>query len=133
MRLFSKKFECLKRVPLSSFLIFCYRIYGNKARRVPPFTFFGTMRHFLKKQIKNFKFFSNFFLCFLSLRYSADFRRSRLVKNFSGYLVCYNRENIQQLLNSVSRMRFRTISGFPNKHFPSWLQNFTKISKFSII
>ena len=47
----------------------------------PPFTFFGTMRLFLKE--KNFSkisiFFQNFFLRFLSLKYGADFRRSRLV------------------------------------------------------
>ena len=47
----------------------------------PPFTYFGTMRHFLKE--KNFQKFQVFFknvLRFLSLIYSADFRRSRLVK-----------------------------------------------------
>ena len=46
----------------------------------PPFTFFGTMRHFLKeKNLKFPVFFSKNVLRFLSLRYSADFRRSHLV------------------------------------------------------
>ena len=52
-----------------------------KSKRVPSFTFFGTVRHFPKE--KNFRKFQVFFqknvLRFLSLRYSADFRRSRLV------------------------------------------------------
>ena len=56
---FSKIFQGLKRVPLSSFLIFCNRIYDNKAQRVPLFTFFGTMLHFpTEKNFKNFKFFT---------------------------------------------------------------------------
>ena len=45
-----------------------------------PFTFFGTMLLFLKE--KNFQKFQIFFqnvLRFLSFRYGADFRRSRLV------------------------------------------------------
>ena len=80
VRLFSKIFQCLKRVPLSSFLIFCNRIYVNKAQRVTPFAFFGTMRHFLiEKKIKNFVFLKKSLLRILSLRYSADFRPSRLV------------------------------------------------------
>ena len=59
VRLFSKIFQCLKRVPLSSFfLIFCNKIYVNKAQRVPPFTFFGTMRHFLKEKNQKFQVFS---------------------------------------------------------------------------
>ena len=51
------------------------------SRRVPLFTFFGTMRHFFeRKKFKNYKFFfQKNVLRFLSLRYSADFRRSRLV------------------------------------------------------
>ena len=69
----------LKRVPLSSFLIFATENV-NKTQKIPPFTFFGTMRHFLKEKIKKFKFFfKKSLLRFLSLRYSADFRRSRLV------------------------------------------------------
>ena len=75
LRLFSKIF-CLKRVPLSSFLMFCNRIYVNKAQRVPLFTFFGTMRHFLEKNDQKFQvFFEKCHLRFLSLRYSAVFRR----------------------------------------------------------
>ena len=82
MRLFSKIFNCLKRVPLSSFLIFCNRIYVNKAQRVPPFTFFGTMRHFPKEKNSKISSLKKNVLRFLSLRYSADFRRSRLVYFF---------------------------------------------------
>ena len=52
-----------------------------KSKRVSSFTFFGTVRHFPKE--KNFRKFQVFrkknVLRFLSLRYSADFRRSRLV------------------------------------------------------
>ena len=59
---FSKTFQSLKRVPPSSFLIFCNRLYVNESQRV-PFSFFGTMRHFRsffqKKFFKIFKF-SNF-------------------------------------------------------------------------
>ena len=46
-----------------------------------PFTFFGTMLLFLKEKIfsKSSSFFQKIVLRFLSLRYGADFRRSRLV------------------------------------------------------
>ena len=51
-----------------------------KSPKDPLFTFFGTMRHFLKEKNQKFQVFSQkkVFLRFLSLRYSADFRRSRL-------------------------------------------------------
>ena len=64
-----------------SFLIFCNGMFVNKSRRVPPFTFFGTMRLLLKEFFfQKFQFFSKkSVLRFLSLRYGADFRRSRLV------------------------------------------------------
>ena len=56
-------------------------MYVNTSQRVPPFTFFGTMRLFLKEIFfQKFMFFSKKnFLRFLSLRYGADFGRSRLV------------------------------------------------------
>ena len=78
---FSKNILMSQKGPPFEFFIFCNRIYVNKAQRVPPFTFFGTMRRFLKeKKIKNSNFFfKKSLLRFLSLRYSADFRRSRLV------------------------------------------------------
>ena len=67
--------------------MFCNRIYGNKAQRVPPFTIFGTMRHFLNEKIQKFQvFFQKSPLRFLSLRYSADYRRSRLVNYVPEYL-----------------------------------------------
>ena len=78
---FQKFFNVPKRSP-SSFLIFCNGMYVNKSRRVPLFTFFGTMRLFLKE--KNSKisiFFQKNVLRFLSLRYGSDFRRSCLVSS----------------------------------------------------
>ena len=54
-------------------------MFVNKSRRDPPFTFFGTMRLLLKENFQKFQFFSKNVLRFLSLRYGADFRRSRLV------------------------------------------------------
>ena len=70
-----------QRVPPLSFLLFCYRMRVYKSKRVSPFTFFGTVRHFPKDIFfEIFKFFSKKnVLRFLSLRYSADLRRSRLV------------------------------------------------------
>ena len=41
-------------------MIFCNRINVNRAQRVPRFTFFGTMRHFLKEKNQKFQVF--FFL-----------------------------------------------------------------------
>ena len=84
-------------------MIFCNRIYVDKAQRVPPFTFFGTMRHFLKEKKSKI---SSFFLKkslsrILSLRYSADFRRSRLVFKASGTLGF-----LQPILYKTRRPRF---------------------------
>ena len=64
-------------------LIFCNRMYVNKSKRVPPFTFFGTMRHFSKE--KNSKI-SSFFskknvLRFLSL--------TKLYKVYRSYTKLY--------------------------------------------
>ena len=58
-------------------------MFVNKSRRVPPFTFFGTMRLLLKENFfQKFQFFpKKSVLRFLSLRYGADFRRSRLVSS----------------------------------------------------
>ena len=56
---FSKIFKCPQRVPPLSFLIFCNGMFVNKSRRVPPFTFFGTMRLLLKE-----KFFSKISIFF---------------------------------------------------------------------
>ena len=57
--------------PPSFFLIFCNKLDFQKVERVPPCTILKTLR-------------------FLSLRYSADFRRSRLVFHYiySGINVC---------------------------------------------
>ena len=74
-----------------SFLLLCYRMRVYKSKRVPSFTFFGTVRHFPKEKFffENFKFFSRKnVLRFLSLRYSADLRRSPLVRSYcSGFTV----------------------------------------------
>ena len=81
--------------PPLSFLLFCYRMRVYKSKRVPPFTFFGTVRHFPKEIffLKNFKFFpKKNVLRFLSLRYSADLRRSRLV-----FIYCLDRRKNRKL------------------------------------
>ena len=65
-----ENFSMSPKVPSFEFLIFCNILYVNKYKIVPRFTFFDTMRHFSKE--KNV-------LRFLSLRYSADFRRSRFI------------------------------------------------------
>ena len=64
------KFYCLRRVPPSICLIFCNKLDFQKARRVTPFTGLKPLR-------------------FLSLRYSADFRRSRLVLRQTKELTLY--------------------------------------------
>ena len=57
---FFRIFFCRQTVPPSSFLIFCSKLKFQKAQRVPLL------------QVQKLS-------AFLSLRYSADFRRSRLV------------------------------------------------------
>ena len=49
----------LQRVPLEGFLISCSKLKCQKAQRVSPFMYFGTMRLF---KILIFQFFSKFFL-----------------------------------------------------------------------
>ena len=52
-------------------------------KKGPLFHFFGTVRHFPKEKISKISsFLQKSLLRFLSLRYSADFRRSRLVDIF---------------------------------------------------
>ena len=102
-------------MPIWSFLIFCNRIYVNKAQRVPPFTFFGTMRHLPKE--KNFRKFQVFskksLLRFLSLRYSADFRRSRLVNSSKMIIECQllinNNTQTLELRFDQNFMDFKTL------------------------
>ena len=74
MRLFqSSPFSCFFKnflmflKGLHHFLIFCNKLYFQKAQRVPHFTILKTLR------------------C-LNLRYSADFRRSRLVRLILDFL-----------------------------------------------
>ena len=58
--IFSKIFQGLKRVPPSSFLIFCNRMYVNESQRVPLFIFrhYATFSKFFSKKTfqKKFKF-----------------------------------------------------------------------------
>ena len=67
--------------PLSFFLIFCNKLKFQKDQKVPPFTLFDIVIFFgmiiFCQKISFFQFLKT--LRFLSLRYSADFRRSRLV------------------------------------------------------
>ena len=51
VRLFFENFLMSPKGPPLSFLIFCNGMFVNKSRRVPPFTFFGTMRLLLKEKI----------------------------------------------------------------------------------
>ena len=78
---FFRKFLMSPKGPPLSFLLFCNRMHVWKSKRVPSSTFFGTVRHFPKEKFfsKISVFFQKNVLRFLSLRYSADFRRSRLV------------------------------------------------------
>ena len=60
--IFSKIFQGLKRVPPSSFLIFCNRMYVNESQRVPLFIFrhYATFSKFFFKKFffkKIFKFY----------------------------------------------------------------------------
>ena len=43
---FSEIFSMSPKGPPSRFLIFCNRMYVNKSQRIPPCTFFNTMRLF---------------------------------------------------------------------------------------
>ena len=82
--------------PPSIFFIFCNQLEFHKAQRVPPFTFFDTVT-----------LFNSFFFIFchqlefhktqrvppftiLSLRYSADFGRSRLVNQLYSFNVFFS-------------------------------------------
>ena len=74
-------------------MLFCNRMCVYKSKRVPPFTFFGTTRHFPKEKFfsKISSFFQKNVLRFLRLRYSADLRRSRLVDTCTPSSNCYNK------------------------------------------
>ena len=89
MRLFLKFFGLHQRVPPSFVSIFCntngcQKIPKGLFTKGPPFTFFGTVTLFKNHILK--RFFGKFFkvkgshpFTILSLRYGADFGRSRLV------------------------------------------------------
>ena len=87
--------------PPSIFLIFCNKLDFQKAQRVPPFTIFDIVRFFeIIFCHKNcfFSVFKNFAL--LSLRYSADFRRSRLVLfalKPKKSIACNPKENVKKM------------------------------------
>ena len=87
VRLFSKIFNVSEESP---FRVFWY--FATEYMLIKPkgslFTFFGTLRHFLKEKKSKISSFFQKSLRFLSLRYSADFRRSRLV--VSSSIIIYN-------------------------------------------
>ena len=67
--------------PSSSFLNFAteYMLINPNG---PHLTFFGTMRHFLTEKNQKVQiFWQKIVLRFLSLKYSTDFRHSRLVSS----------------------------------------------------
>ena len=77
-----------------SFLLFCYRMRVYKSKRVPLLHFSALCDIFRKKFF--FRKFQIFFpkknvLRFLSLRYCADLRRSRLVLLFSQFYFVFFR------------------------------------------
>ena len=104
---FRNFFNVPKGSPLGVFLLFCNRMCVYKSKRVPPFTFFGTTRHFPKEKFfsKISSFFQKNVLRFLRLRYNADLRRSRLVLT----LPC-RRKNaaLSNAASSVSNKRKRS-------------------------
>ena len=76
-----------------------------KIQKGPPFTFFGTIRLFLKKKLfqKLQVFFPKNVLRFLSLRYGADFRRSRVlfpIRFFSLNAIYFCSSETHQKFNS---------------------------------
>ena len=83
-KIFLGNFFQSSKDPPSIFFIFCNQLEFHKAQRVPPFTFFDTVTLFnslfhilppagVSQNPKSPPFYN------LSLRYSADFGRSRLV------------------------------------------------------
>ena len=111
-----------------SFLLFCYRcVFINQ--KGSPFYIFRHCATFSERKIflENFKFFSKKnVLRFLSLRYSADLRRSRLVLNiclFSEYkstIILVNTIRIfdvkcdERCVPLKRRSMFENIELFPN-------------------
>ena len=76
---FRKFFNVSKESPFRVFRYFAIEYMLIKPKG-PPFYIFRHYATFSEKNFKNFKFFFlKSLLRFLSLRYSADFRRSRLV------------------------------------------------------
>ena len=91
MRLFFEIFWIAPKGPPSFVSIFCNTMDVKKSQIVPPFTFFGTVTLF-KNHISQKNFWEIFQsqrvppFTILSLRYGADFGRSRLVfKNGDFY------------------------------------------------
>ena len=60
-------------------------MYVNKSKRVPFYIFWHYAAFFERKNTSKISFFPKKVLRFLSLRYSADFRRSRLVQIEQDY------------------------------------------------
>ena len=84
-----------QKSPPFEFLIFCNKIYVDEAQTVPLLHF----RHYATiAERKNIQKFRKIFLRFLSLRYSADCRRSRLVQLYQQ-LLRNSKVEFFQLLN----------------------------------
>ena len=85
---FSENFLMSPKGFLRVFLIFCNGMYVNKSRRVPLLNFLALCDFFLNEKIfsKISFFFQKKSFALLSLRYGADFRRSRLVSSKSAQL-----------------------------------------------
>ena len=102
VRLFFENCFMHPKGPPSSFLIFCNGMYVNKSRRVPFYIFRHYATFFERKKFKTFTFFQNV-LRFLSLRYSADFRCSRLVLSGHGYRLRKKISKFQFSLNKLEK------------------------------
>ena len=87
VRLFFENFLMSPKGPPFEFFDILNGMFVNKSRRVPLLHFSALCDFFWKKIFfKNFNFFSKkSVLRFLSLRYGADFRRSRLVELSASY------------------------------------------------
>ena len=110
-----------QRVPPLSFLLFCSRMYVYKSKRVLFYFFWHYATFFDRKNSKISSFFSKKISRFLSLRYSADFRRSRLVSSCMGiiWLKC---------IHPSSYMTF-----YDHGRFSSKSLNFSSIPIFGLI
>ena len=105
---------CLQRVPPLVFLLF-KRSLQNRRMSVKgaPFVFFGTVRHFLEVFCLQ-RVPPSILLLYLSLRYSADLRRSCLVRTLLQRKISNSVESKCQIDRPVmksSRSRSQRVDG----------------------